>query len=221
MKFVVDYSLNLDLQNYLSHVWRYNPDNLYGNDPKRFLNKFPLDFQQLLSTADTREKATEIIKNYWAKTRSINFNEMTQKAIFWTQKILDDEKLNIIKKLETIYQQSFLFDQINVYLTTLPICPFDYFHKWFMLQRNHGVPHLISTSIHELNHFMFFYYYQDNLIKQGIDQSKINIVREALAILSNPEGNDKSDVKPLENYIKTIITKPIKEIIELSVKFLN
>jgi|GEM_PF-1124230 len=220
MKFVVRYSPKLDLQNYLERVWRYNPQDLYGRDPKRFLKQFPENFQHQIDQATTKQQATIAIINYWHQTRSINFNQLTKKSVYWTERIINNEKENIIKLLEKIYQRPFPFNKITVYLTTLPICPFNYRRRWFMIQRNKGFPHLLSTSLHELNHFMFYYYYFNQLKKRNIDLHLIDTLREALAILSNPEGNDKPEVYPLEQFIKKHHRNKIDTLIELSVNFL-
>jgi len=216
MQFIVSYSLQKDIQNYLDRVWQYNPKQLFGRDPKRFLNTFPEDFQQELSCAKNKTEAIIAIKNYFHKTRNQKlFRQNSQFIIKWVTIILNQESKNIEQKLKNAYQQPFPFKKVKVYLTSLPICPFYYRRRWFMVQRKGSIDHIIRTATHELNHFMYLYYWQKPLQKLGLSHGKSEILREALAITTNIEGNDKPTVKALESYIKKIKHYPIKKIIHL------
>lgn len=85
-----------------------------------------------------------------------------------------------------------------------------------MSRRSNSVEGHLNTTKHELNHFMFYYYYQEKLRKQSLSEEKIEKLKEALAILTNPEGNNKPDVKELEVFIQLQKNKTINQIIELS-----
>ena len=124
------------------------------------------------------------------------------------------EMLEIIGLLETVYQKNFPFDEITVFLTSLGICPYNYEKRWFMSRRSNSVEGHINTTKHELNHFMFYFYYLDLLAKKGLPNDKIEKLKEAFAILTNPEGNNKPDVEKLEEYIKSLKGQSTDQIIE-------
>lgn len=84
-----------------------------------------------------------------------------------------------------------------------------------MVNRNSSVAGLINTAKHELNHFMFYYYYLNKLKRQNVSLEKREKLKEALAIFSNPEGNNKPDIKDLETYLQTLSGKKMDEIIDL------
>jgi len=131
-----------------------------------------------------------------------------------TEKLLNQKKKEIIFPLEKVYGKSFPFSTIKVYLTTAPIFPYNYEERWFMLGRNNDAQKHLATAKHELNHFMFYFYYWDQMRKKRISAEKREKLKEALVILTNPEGNDKPDVKKLEEYLKTLKGKSMDEIIE-------
>ena len=61
---------------------------------------------------------------------------------------------------------------------------------------------------------MFYFYYLDLLAKKGLPNDKIEKLKEAFAILTNPEGNNKPDVEKLEEYIKSLKGQSTDQIIE-------
>lgn len=219
MKFTVTYSEEKDIYNYLNGGWRLNYMK-HGRDDlqNHLLRNFSKDFQENLKAAQTEEAATKVIKDLWTKTRLPIFDDNTKLVIKWYEEILNGEQPEIIKLLEKIYSRPFPFPEITVYLTTFPIHPYNFEERWYMCSRTGSVFGLISTTKHELNHFMFYYYFLDELVKRGVSKEKRELLKEALAILTNPEGNDKPAVKGLEEYINSIREKPIEEIIELSLK---
>lgn len=214
MKFKVFYSQEKDIQNYLNAGWRFKYRK-FGHDPRRFLSKFPQHFQDELLKAKTKTEAVKVIKGFWKKVKSPNFNENTKQIIKKAEKLLSNKKNNIIKSLEDLYNKPFPFSQINVYLTTFPINPYNYKERWFMANRKANPLQLINTTKHELNHFMFYYYYSP--LKQKLGEEKFEKLKEALAIFTNPEGNDKPEVKELEQYLKTLSGKSMDEIIEKAI----
>ena len=82
---------------------------------------------------------------------------------------------------------------------TVNINPYNYEERWFMTGRNSSIEGHLRTARHELNHFMFYYYFPELKNKLGVE--KYEILKEALAIFTNPEGNDKPAVKKLESFL--------------------
>jgi len=213
MKFLVDYSLQKDIQNYLNAGWKFTYHK-HGreNIQQRLLENFPQDFKIKLLEAKSKDVAENTVKKF-LDSRPENFKRITNLVIKVCQLVLDEEKQNIIDLLQKIYQNPFPFEKITVYITTFSISPYSYKDRWFMVTRNNSITGFINTAKHELNHFMFYHYYLDKLTQQKISQEKREKLKEALAIFSNPEGNDKPDIKELESYLKTLNGKPMDEII--------
>lgn len=218
MKFLVDYSQEKDIQNYLNAGWRFIYLK-YGreNIQERLLQNYPLEFKTKLLEVKTKEAAKKIVKDF-LDTHPDNFKHTMELVIKTCQQILDEEKQNIIDLLQKIYQKPFPFDKITVYITTFSINPYNYKDHWFMVNRNSSVVGFINTAKHELNHFMFYYYYLNKLKQQEVSLEKREKLKEALAIFSNPEGNDKPDIKDLESYLKTFSGNTMNEIINLALE---
>ncbi len=219
VKFNVSYSEEKDISNYLNALWK-SPWTDYGKSHYEIGKKYlSIEYLDSLKNAPSKIKAVKIIKNYWKNTRSSTFTNDIELLSKWFGNILNEEGgTRIIKTLENAYQRKFPFKQINVYLTTLFSCPYNYEEKWFMVGRNSSLLWLLSTSLHELNHFMFYYYFNQNLENQGFSQSQREHLKEALAILTSDdskENQEKPQVIPIQNFIKENKDRSIDKIIEL------
>ena len=204
MKFIVNYSQKKDINNYLNSIWKFSYQK-HGREgmENKLLKYFPEEFKIQIGNAQNKEDATVIIKNY-LDNLSQSFKDQTPVLVIGVEKILKDHQTEIVGLLETAYQKKFPFDEITVFLTSLGICPYNYEKKWFMSRRNNSIDGHIDTTKHELNHFMFYYYYLDLLTEKKLPNQKIEKLKEAFAILTNPEGNNKPDIKELEEYIKSL-----------------
>lgn len=212
MVFVVKYSLEKDIWNHLNSNWRFR-FRKYGrkNIQKKLLQTYPEEYRRNLAQAKTEKEATVVIKSFLASLPK-SFQNTTPIIGKGVEKVLNEEKKQIISSLEKLYGKPFPFKEITVYLTTGTIHPYNYKERWFMTGRNSSLDKHIKTTKHELNHFMFYYYYPHLRKKLGVE--KYERLKEALAIFTNPEGNDKPDVKKLEKYLKTLSGQPMDKIIE-------
>ena len=218
MQFLVDYSQEKDIQNYLNAGWKFTYTK-YGREDiqERLLQNYPQEFKTKLLEAKTEIDAKKIVKDF-LDSHPENFKRITKLVLRVCQEVLDEEKQNITDLLQKIYQKPLPFEKITVYITTFPICPYSYKDRWFMISRNNSIAGFINTAKHELNHFMFHYYYLDKLMQQKVSQEKREKLKEALVIFSNPEGNDKPDIKELESYLKTLKGKTMDEITNLALE---
>lgn len=217
MNFIISYSQEKDIQNYLNAGWKFTYRK-HGreNIQENLLKRFPESFRTALVQAADESAAHKVVEE-WLASKDAEYQRLTDLTVKTIQTVLGQEKGQLIQTLESVYGEKFPFDKISVFVTTFPINPYSFEERWFMINRMASVPGMIGTAKHELNHFMFYHYFLDDLTKRGIDKEKREKLKEALAILTNPEGTDKPAVKELENYIKQHTGKPVKEIIELSI----
>jgi hypothetical protein len=222
VKFNVLYSEEKDISVYLNALWK-SPWVDYGKSRYEIGKKYlPIEFLDSLKNAPSKIEAVKIIKNYWKNIRSPVFTNNSELLSKWFGSFLNNEgNERIIERLENVYQKKFPFKQVNVYLTTFFSCPYNYEENWFMVNRNSSLLWLLSTSIHELNHFMYYYYFNQDLEKQGFSESQRQHLKEALAILTsdNPKENqEKPQVIPIQNFIKENKDKSVDKIIKLVLK---
>ncbi|MEK7447433.1 MAG: hypothetical protein AAB632_01380 [Patescibacteria group bacterium] len=219
MKFIVEYSIERDMYNYLNAIWRMKYTS-FGRDDLRekLLSSKPEQFQEDIKKAKTEEEAKKVIVSYLESRLKTKKPEI-DKNIRDIQKVIDDNKDVIIKTLESVFNKDFSFDEVFVYLTTAGICPLNFEKRWFMVYDNANDETVVRVATHELNHFMFFYYYTEKL-KTRMDIHRFKVLKEALVILTNPEGNrgGKPETIELEGYLKTVQGRPMDEIIELAIK---
>jgi hypothetical protein len=208
MKFLVDYSQEKDIWNHLNTNWRFGYlKHGRRNIQNKLLKYYPKSYKTALNKATTEQDARKVIIDFLNSLPHI-----TPTILAGLQAILNDKKDKIVHNLEAVYKKRFPFKKISVYLTTAHLNPYNYKERWFMTNINSSIQGHLKTVMHELNHFMFYYYYPD--LKKELGQEKYEILKEALAIYTNPEGNDKPVVKKLENYFKQNLDKTIPEIIE-------
>jgi tetratricopeptide (TPR) repeat protein len=222
MKFIVEYSLEKDINVYLDALWQPKWVN-YGKTRYEIAQKdFPIEFLDAVKNAQTREKAYDVVLKYFENTRSPKFQEGSAFVAKWFNKILNEDQNIIINRLEKIYNQKFPFKKINVYLGTFISNPYNYDEKWYIVGRSYNLWGLFGTSTHELNHFMFYFYYKEKLIKLGYERKAIEYLKEALAVLTsnNPstENKEKIDVLPIQNFVYQNREKSVDEIIDLVLK---
>lgn len=218
MKFIVEYSIERDMYNYLNAFWRMKY-NSFGRDnlKERLLNSKPEQFQKDIRKARTEEEAKIVIGNFLNEKLKKD-NTKFEKNIKGIQKTLDDNKGKIIEKLESLFNKKFPFNDITVYSTTAGICPYYYEKRWFMIYDNADRARVISVASHELNHFMFFYYYYENLKNRSINEYKLKVLKEALPFITEDEGTRKPDAVELGEYLMKLKGKPMDEIIKLAIK---
>jgi hypothetical protein len=161
------------------------------------------------------------MRDYWKNSRTKYCKQESLFVAKWIETILNQEKDLIIKPLERVYQAKFPFSQIKVYMTTIPICPYNYSQRWFMVLKQSKITSFIKTALHELNHFMFIYYYQQKLESKNFNPNHIHFVREALAILTSWDGvenDNKPKIQELQKYIYSLHRYNIENIIDLALK---
>lgn len=223
VKFAVSYSEEKDIKVYLNALWK-SPWVDYGKSHYEIGKKYlPIEFLDSLKNAPSKIEAIKIIKDHWKNIRSSTFTSNSELLSKWFSNFLNEEgNERIINRLEDIYQNKFPFKKINVYLTSFFSYPYNYKEKWFMVSRNSSLLWLLSTSLHELNHFMFYYYFNQNLENQGFSESQREHLKEALTILTSDdskENQEKPQVIPIQNFIKENKDKSIDKIIELVLEY--
>ena len=200
MIFKVNYSQNKDVWNYLNSCWKFTyPKHGRKTIQEKLLSPYPEKFRVALAQAKTEKQARKVITDF-LNAFSQNYQNTTLVIAKGVETVLNENKQKIVSELEKLYANPFPFDKIEVFLTTVNINPYNYEERWFMSGRNASIQGHIRTTRHELNHFMFYYYFPE--LKNKLGTEKYEILKEALAIFTNPEGNDKPAVKKLESFLK-------------------
>ena len=226
MQFIVEYSEEKDIQVYLDAIWKPIWVD-YGKSKYEIGQKFlSVEFLDSLKNSSDKETAINVVREYWQKTRVPNFQSNTLLTIKWFSRFINEEHQLITDRLEKAYNKTFPFDKIKIYLTTFFSCPYNYENKWFMIGRNYSLLGLLNSSTHELNHFMFYYYFANYLKKLDYNQKQIEYLKEALAIVTTnntEENKEKVNVLPLQNFVNQNRTKTITQIVDLVIshKLLN
>jgi len=147
MKLEVTYSIEKDAQTYHGRV----------NIQETLLEKLDIPLQSLLKSVENDQEAFCKIRSYLEQTYNSNptiIKDSAAKLKTMWGKVGD----NIIFSLEFLYKKPFPFKFATAYLTTNFIFPYNYEQKYFFVNFKYLSTQL-NTIKHELNHFMFYYYY--------------------------------------------------------------
>ncbi len=200
------YSQELDFEAYVNRIWKDGSVD-YNDNGKDFFYRFmPKDFIDDLMSAPDIESAHEVVKKYWQRTLSPSFDRDNDFLIKWFERLLNEEKENIIAWLEKAYAQPFPYDEITVYITICFFSPYNYDKLYFMVNRNSNFFGILNTSRHELNHFMFYHYHRDYLQERGVSNESIEFMKEAMAILTSGKKTENegrsAQILRMEDFIK-------------------
>lgn len=116
----------------------------------------------------------------------ILFSEM--QVLEQTWKSVENKYFKILSDLT---KQPIFTKQFKCYFTTGLMCPYNEKENWFMVSMWHSLPFSLTTICHELMHLQFLYYYKDALKEQGLKNTQIEDLKEALTFLLNePEFSE-------------------------------
>lgn len=200
MKIKVEYSLEKEAVNYLNSLYQFRWMKHRRKDIReRLLKPLPDEFKKELSSAKDDREAEKIIKSYLKEEESQR-KEKYKKIAQQLQVVWSNNERQVIAKLEKLYENKVPFDEIDVYLSSIPICPYNYKEKWIMVFANTEVDRQIRIIIHELNHFMFYHYF--GFIKEELGKEKFESIKEALIVFTNPEEKGYPAQQNLRNWLR-------------------
>lgn len=158
------------LKNENSNWWKFVPND---------------DVERLKRIIKKRESwINELVKFINGKydSKSIDVNVLN------IQSILEEHIEYIVKRLEELTEKPFDYEEINVQCTTFPRCPYNWenwFFWTFILTNKKEL--ILRNSIHEMSHFQFHKYYENNWLVKKLDDNEKYILKESLTFLVNTE----------------------------------
>ena len=217
MKLLVKYSLEKDARTYVDFVYTFKAFKHGRDGPKsKLLEKLDLKLQEILINAENAEAVYEQVYNH-LKNIYENDPDNIEKGIKRLQDSWENVGDSIIYSLEFLYKKPFPFETITAYLTTNNIFPYSYENRYFFVFYKFLMPQL-GTAKHELNHFMFYYYYPELL--ETLGKERYELLKESLTFFSNPEQGGKPNEKPLRELFGSKIWSSLDEAVAAGAKYL-
>ncbi len=180
------YLKDKDIDNYLKFVWK-SPSWLGDSTASSITHGIDDTLIAMLRSAESsraaREVVERIIDSIWKMDIGGYKNKIKNLSSEWMLR-----EGGFVKSLEIFYEKPFDFNNLKAYLTTLPICPYDYDKGWFMVALKNSLERQIKTVGHELMHFVFIRHYWDKCEKKfRLSDDKIDMIKEALTVFLNTE----------------------------------
>lgn len=214
MELIIKYSLEKDLWTYKWFLKGWGC--LYGVDDKSEFKRLPNKVQELLHGKETDKikfkKLAEYLKRDYENKKSDIEKNIMQLGKSWKE--IGNEN---IANLENFYGKRCPFDKVSVFITTNIFCPYNYEERYLYIQTGSLVDQL-DTIQHELNHFMFYYYYPK--LERKLGKNKYELLKESLTFFTNPNQSGYPDEKRLRELYTTKKWGNIDEIIEVASKLL-
>lgn len=170
-----------------------------------------------ITKSTDRDKTLKDIENILAENYQADteyFKNRVDKLNLFLSKLGAQIKVQLV----FLYQKPFPFKKISVYLTTMPLCPYNYKEKYIYVYAKTNPQNQARILVHELNHFMFYYYYSDLAPKLG--KEKFELLKESLSIYTNPEQEGKPNEKPLRELFIKKQPKTLEQAIKIGVEYL-
>lgn len=217
MNLNVEYSVQKDASTYINFIRNFNSykhgrDNIQGN----LLKNLEPPLREILEHAETDEEALEKINTYLEKAYR-DGPDLIEGGISKLRSSWESVGHNIIYNLEFLYQKPFPFESVTVFLTTNNIFPHNYNKRYFYITHK-GVSTQLSIIKHELNHFMFYYYYDS--LKDRLEDEKYELLKESLTLFSNPDKEGKPNEKELRDLFRSRLWENLDEAINAGAQFL-
>lgn len=210
--FNIKYDLKKDLDNYdYSFIKRRFPS--YGRadfDTAPYL--WP-DIKKSVLEADESDKL-KIIKKYLLK--NFSNKEVMSLCIDTVNNYWSGIESDYIDKLCKYMGVAQKIPSINVYITTLSICPYNTKENYFYIPFFASFVVQAKIIMHEFMHIIFRHNYEKYLSSKGVDNQGILEITEALTILLNwefrefmliPEYNNKPTSQDLQKEVVVLYEK--------------
>ena len=199
MNIKASYSYSHDVGNYFNSIYRFSWQK-YGreNIEDKLRAKLPKNFIKALMTTNDSGKAKELIKDYLKERYQEYFVKYDKKAKE-LERVWKKRSKGVLNLLSETYGKPVPFKSVNVYLSSLPICPYRY-PEWIIVDGDSNTETQLYILLHELNHFMFYYYF--GYLKEKIGKVKFESLKEALTVLTNPDEKGYPAQKRLRSWLK-------------------
>jgi len=216
MKLEIKYSIEKDAQTYVDYIFNFKSfRHGRGNIQENLLSKLDLPLQVILNSAKNDQEAFSKTRDYLEQIYSPN-KEVIVDSITKLKNVWDRIGDSLIYSLEFLYKKPFPFKEAAAYITTNFIFPYNYKQKYFFVNYKY-LSSQLNTIKHELNHFMFYYYYP---VIKNLDLEKYELLKESITFFSNPEQEGKPNEKPLRDLYKSKIWNSLDEAIVEATKLL-
>lgn len=140
-------------------------------------------------TGKTKEDAFDILLPYLEEKYEKNDIEISQKMKEF-QEVLDQNKDAIFKNMERLTKHPIDYDEIIMFLTTYPRCPYNR-EKWYIwLALSANKLRALNILAHEVLHFQFHKYYSNLPRIKALNFQQFDTIKESLTFLLNHEFKD-------------------------------
>ncbi len=213
----IRYSIEKDAQTYINFVYNFKSFKHGRVDiQERLLSKLDPKLQNIITSAGSEDAVYKGVFDYLTKIYNEN-PKLIEDSISKLRATWEKAGSNIVYFLEFLYKKPFPFERVTVYMTTNYIFPYNYEQRYFYANYKY-ISSQLATATHELNHFMFYYYYE--FLKDKLGNEKYELLKEALTFFSNPEQEGKPNELPLRKLFKSKLWANLDEAISLGAKYL-
>jgi len=217
MKLNVEYSLEKDLWN---HTRLFGSTGYsYGqiDREKQLINKLPPEIQYIFNAHETVVEKTLRLSDYLRSHYELKKKEFFDN-ISCLNNLWRDVGDQVIYQLEILYDKKFPFEATTAFITTSFACPYDFERRNFFVRKSYPRDQ-VDTIKHELNHFMFLYYFPK--LENKLGHNRYQLLKESLTFFTNPEQPGYPDEDRLRKLYLSRKWKNMNGIVKAGAKLLR
>lgn len=218
VKLDIKYSPEKDAETYANFVYQFKSfEHGRTNFQKELLDRLEPELQTIITGATDEKTAYEGVLDYLTKKNNEN-PQLMENSIKTLNQRWDAVGNQIIYSLEFLYKKPFPFQNVTLYFTTNSICPYSYEDRYFFANYKYASEQM-DVAKHELNHFMFYYYYDS--LRNKLDLERFELLKESLTLFSSPNQSGKPNEGPIREFFKSKIWESLDEAILTGCEFLQ
>jgi len=214
----IKYSVEKDAETYVNFVYQFKAlEHGRTNPQKELLERLDPELQTILANTKDEKSAYTDVLVYLTKKDNEN-PQLIKNSIKTLEDRWNAVGNQIMYSLEFLYKKPFPFEKVTLYLTTNNICPYSYEDRYFFANYRYASEQM-DVAKHELNHFMFYFYYES--LRNKLDLEKYELLKESLTLFSSPNQTGKPNEGPIRDFFKTKLWVNLDEAILAGCEFLT
>lgn len=221
MDIAVRYSPETDLENYISKIffgtkYDYGRTDLREKLLKDCSEEVRALFSDDLVETELRSRLLHILRTEYERRPEWYEKKIQDLAWVWGQ-----VGSQVEYALARMYGRPFPFagDTLTVNFTTLFICPYRYEERMIFCAVKQPNVQQVATVLHELNHFMFYYYFGH--LRSSLSEGDYELLKESLTFFSSPDRPGYPAEKPLRELYLSKQWGSLDEAVEAGMELLQ
>ena len=188
------YNREKDALNWVNTAKDIDPD--FGFSYKISTAPIPESLKRKIIEFETGKAVTKVTDYFSKNDRQKLKEDFIKYKLVSLIKLWQEKGSDLISEIENVFGK-FKNDELNVYLTTLYICDYNFDENYFYLSLYHSLPQNFTIIAHELSHFLFYRDFEKYCRDKELSEKQFQDLKESTTVLLNKK--EFSDILLIED----------------------